>query len=294
MMRDMANYAIDVASNLGASYADVRVIATRHQTIETRRQVLSGFVEDEGLGLGVRVLVQGGWGFAAAQKLTKKGIYEAVKVAVATAAASARCLPQPVDILPEPAHNAVWISPYSKDPFAVSTQEKLAVLAEASRNARQVKGVCEVEGTMSFIRKEQLFVSSEGSSIRQTFITSSCGLSVTASIGGELQTRSFPSSFGGQYELGGFEVIEKWDLPGQAARLGKEAVRLCKAPPCPQKTTDLILGGSQLALQIHESCGHPSELDRALGFEVNMAGVVPHSRQAQQLALRLASRQHGC
>jgi TldD protein len=274
MMKRLAYYALDAAMSRGAQYADVRVVEDRTQIIETKNLELSNVEEDEGLSLGVRVLVNGGWGFASPASLTAAAIVNAVDRAIAMAKVSARCRKQPVILAPEAKYEAEWTSRYQKDPFKVSIETKVGILLEAAKIMSKVKGIDLTTGQMTFGRERKLFVSSLGSCIWQTFTTSACGIDSSAfDVDGRYQTRSYPTSFGGQFENSGFEMIEKWDLVGNAERVASEAVELCKAPVCPEMTTTVILESSQLGLQIHESCGHAVELDRVLGEEVNYAGT---------------------
>ncbi len=272
-MHDLAGYALDIATAAGASYADVRIIEQESQHLGTKDQNVSRVLLGSSQGLGVRVLCRGGWGFASTQALTRQSVRAAVARAVATGFASASCLSRPAILAPEPAYNAVWVSPHTVNPFSVSLETKLGVLLEAARIIRSVKGTTLAQGSMSFISEKKLFASSEGSRIHQTFIRSSCGIEAYATNDHDRQRRSYPNSFGGQHELAGWEMVERWNLPANALRIAEEAVSLLTAPACPQTTTNVILEGSQLGLQIHESCGHPSELDRALGQELNFAGA---------------------
>lgn len=272
-MESLALYALDCAKSFGASYADVRAIEQQSEDIATKDESVSRLNMSSSQGLGIRVLVKGGWGFASTQDQKKAGIEKAVRRAVEVAKASATCVNPPVKLAPEPSFNALWVSPHLIDPFTISIEDKLAILFEASRIMRAVKGVTLSQGYMTFIKERKLFYSSEGSRIEQRFIRSSCGIEAYASNESDRQKRSYPSSFGGQNELAGWEIVEKWDLKAHALRTAEEAVALLSADACPTGTTDLIIGSSQLALQIHESMGHPSELDRALGQELNFAGA---------------------
>jgi TldD protein len=272
-MQQLAEYALDLAAQLKAQYADVRYLEQEQQEIVTKEQAVARLSRTASRGIGVRVLVRGGWGFASTQTLTKAGVAAAVKLAVDAGLASASCRDSPVQLAPEPAWNATWISPHLIDPFTISIEEKVGLLLEASRIMLGVKGVTLTQGYMSFTREEKLFLSSEGSRIKQTFIRSSCGIEAHATGKDDRQRRSWPTSFGGQHETAGWEMVLRWDLLGNAQRIAEEAVALLSAPACPQTTTDVILGGSQLGLQIHESMGHPSELDRSLGWEINFAGA---------------------
>jgi TldD protein len=182
------------------------------------------------------------------------------------------CLSKPIQLAAEPVHKAAWTSPYLIDPFTVSAEDKFAILLAAAKNMLAVKQITLAQGSMSFIHEHKIFASSEGSLIEQTFLRSACGIEANASNENDRQRRSWPQA-NGQHELAGWEMVAKWDLPGNAQRIAEEAVQLLTAEPCPQSRLDVVIGASQLGLQIHESCGHPSELDRALGWEVNFAGL---------------------
>jgi TldD protein len=193
--------------------------------------------------------------------------------AVSIARASALAKHEDVALAPEGVFVDTWQNPFLKDPFRIPVERQIDVLLAADKEMRRVKGVTLAEGAMSFRRIEQLFVSSAGSSIYQVKMQSGAGIVATSFAGSEIQKRSYPNSFGGQHMLQGYELIEAMDLPGHAARTGEEAVALHSAAQCPEGTRTLILGGSQLGLQIHESIGHPIELDRVLGMEANFAGM---------------------
>lgn len=271
-MNDLALHALDAATAAGASYADVRVIEQESQHLGTKDQTVSELDIGTTSGMGIRVLYKGGWGFASTQFLTKKAVAACARRAVETAKASAGILSRPVELAPEPVYNAEWISPHLVDPFTISLETKIAMLLEATKIARAVKGTTMAQASMSFIKERKLFVSTEGSRIQQTSIRSSCGIEAHASDDHDRQKRSYPCSFG-QHELCGWEIVHRWPILEHAQRVGEEAVQLLTAPVCPQTTTNLILEGSQLGLQIHESTGHPSELDRALLQELNYAGA---------------------
>jgi TldD protein len=264
--------AIDAATGMGASYVDTRIIEQEYEVIATKDLNVAAFNQGNSYGIGIRVLCDGGWGFASTQNVDNQGIEAAAKLAVATAKASATCLDRPVTLAGEPAHNAVWSSPFVIDPFTISLEDKLAVLLSAAKAMLAVKGVTLTQGSMTFIKERKYFASSEGSRIDQTFIRSSCGIEANATNDSDQQRRSWPQA-NGQHELAGWEMVAKWDLPGNAQRIAEEAVALLTAQACPQSKGTVVLGASQLGLQIHESCGHPSELDRALGWEANFAGL---------------------
>lgn len=271
-MKALAEYALDVGRHEGATYIDVRIIDQQYQHIQTKNLTVAEFNQGTSSGIGIRVIASGGWGFASTQKLTKAAIAKTVREAVAVARASGTCLSQPVKLAPEPVYVAEWVSPHLVDPFSVSTEEKLELLFGCAKTMLAVKGVTLAVGSLSFIREVKYFASSEGSRIKQTCIRSGVGIEANATDKHDRQRRSWPNSFGGQYELAGWEIVQRWNIKDHARRIAEEAVELLTAPNCPKAHKDIILTGNQLGLQIHESCGHPSELDRALGWEINFAG----------------------
>lgn len=268
----LTQYALDVALGKGASYADVRLVSDQSELINTKNMTVSGLNKGNSRGIGIRVLKNGGWGFASTQKLSKASVAKTARLAVEVAEASAACMDKPVSLAPEPVYRAQWISPHLIDPFSISLEDKLQVLFSAAEEILSVKGITLAQGKMLFVKEEKQFASTEGSQIKQTFIRSGCGIEAFATNDFERQRRSYPKHMG-QHELAGYEMILRWDLPGNARRIAEEAVSLLSAEQCPTDKVDLILGASQLGLQIHESCGHPSELDRALGHEINFAGA---------------------
>jgi TldD protein len=161
----------------------------------------------------------------------------------------------------------------ARDPFEVSLDTKVALLMEVDAALRRVAGVSLARGYLFFTQLDKTFVSSAGSRIRQRLIYSGAGFDATSFQDGEIQKRSYPNSFGGQYQLKGYELVDELELPAHAQRVGEEAVALHRAAQCPRRTTTLILDSSQLGLQIHESIGHAIELDRILGYEANYAGT---------------------
>jgi len=272
-MQDWATRAIDTAKRRGASYADARVMDIRQRDISTKNGEVGTLVESESLGIGIRVIASGAWGFASTDRLTHEGIDSCAAAAVAIAKASALAKHADVALAPEKAYVDTWQNPFVKDPFRIPVERQIEVLLAADKEMRRTKGVTLAEGSMTFRKIDQLFVSSIGSVIHQVKMQSGAGIVATSFAGSEIQKRSYPNSFGGQHALEGYELIEALDLVGNAGRTGEEAVALHSAAQCPEKTGTIILGGSQLGLQIHESIGHPIELDRVLGQEANFAGM---------------------
>lgn len=264
--------AIDAAKALGASYADVRVIDYKREAVALRNGHPCNLTSSQSLGAGIRVLVQGAWGFASTNQVNNASLKETAQKAVAIAKASAQVKKQDVRLAPKPAVEDFWGTPFTIDPFKVSLEEKLGLLSSIDALLRKKPEVKVASSAMQFAREKQWYMDTDGSFIVQDLLRSGAGFSATAVGGGEVQIRSYPQSWGGNHKAMGYEIVAAYDLLGNAERIRDEAVALLTAPECPSGKKDLILDGPQLALQIHESVGHPNELDRVLGFEANYAG----------------------
>ena len=269
--KDLTELALTTAKQLGASYADIRIVENLSQSIETKNLELARINENKNLGFGIRVIYNGGWGFASSYDLNPASIKKTVNLAIEIGKASS-VFKEKINLASEPVHTVIWQSQYKKNPFDIPLEIKINELITASEKAHSVKGITLSLGFMHFIAEKEIFASLQGSYIEQHFIKSSCGMEVYASNGNDQQRRSYPSSFGGQWELAGYELVERLKLIDHAPKIATEAVELLEAPLCPTTNCDIIIGSSQMGLQIHESCGHPSELDRALGEEINYAG----------------------
>lgn len=272
-MKDTALNALESALRPGVEYADVRVVESRERSLSAKNGKPGQVFASESLGMGVRVLASGCWGFAATGDLSKDGLECAAGRAVAIAKASSVARKRFVTLVPEEAHRADWVSPCRIDPFSVSVEEQMGLLLAVDGELRRNAGVTLAEGSFGFRRDRQMFVSSAGSVIGQTRTFTGAGFEAYSFRDGEIQKRSYPNSFGGQHQLKGWELVEELAPLEHAARVAEEAVALHWADRCPEETGHLILDSSQLALQIHESIGHPIELDRVLGSEANYAGM---------------------
>jgi len=272
-MREQTDRALDVAKSAGASYADVRIVRREGEAIEVKNGIVQTLSLDGTFGFGVRVLADGAWGFASSHRLEKAEIDRVAELAVGIAKASAISKKEDVDLGPPEAHVDTYVTPVAQDPFEVSLEEKIDYLVRADKEARAVNGVKVSEGSLGFQRETKTFASTEGAFIEQTIIETGLGLVVMAVAEGEMQQRSYPNSFGRNQATVGYELLGQWDLPGNARRLAEEAVALLSAPQCPSGERTIILDGPQLGLQIHESCGHPIELDRVFGTEAAFAGT---------------------
>src|ERR1700676_4505067 len=270
-MYNWTNLALETARVRGASYADVRVMHQRQRDLTTKNGKVGTLAQSESIGLGIRVLANGAWGFASTDRLTREGVASCAAQAVGIAKASASAKRHDVVMVAEQAHVDSWQSPFRKDPLEIPLETQLSLLLAADAEMRRVKGVTLTETDMQFRKTDSWFASSIGSRIHQRKVTSGCGIVATSFKNEEIQKRSYPNSFGGQHALQGYELIESLDLVKHAEVIAEEAVALHSAAQCPEKKGTLILGGSQLGLQIHESVGHPIELDRVLGEEANFS-----------------------
>ncbi len=272
-MKDLASWALDTATQRGATYADVRVADDRSRALATKNGKIGNASDSRTQGFNVRVIVDGAWGFASSADLTRASVESTAAQAVAIAKASAKVKQKDVQLVSEKAVTAEWRTPHKIDPFSTSIEQNLALLQKVDAELRSVAGVTLAETNLNFRRDEQWFFSSEGANIHQTKVTTGAGYVAYSFAGSEIQKRSYPNSFGGQWQNKGYELIDELKLVENARRIGEEAVALHKADQCPQGVFDIILESSQLGLQIHESIGHPIELDRVLGMEANFAGT---------------------
>jgi TldD protein len=234
---------------------------------------MEGIDRSRSRGVGIRVLVAGYWGFAATARTTPEEVTKTAALAVAVANAAARLPGEPVRLADVEPVRATWSSPLQQNPFAVPLEEKVALLMEASRRMQGVRGVTFAEAGIDLYRRDTVFASSEGAFVDQTIVHTGAGIEATAIADGEMQRRSFPNSFRGHIAAAGWEHIPPLGLVEEAERVGTEAVELLSAPDCPSDVTTLILDSGQMALQIHESIGHPVELDRVLKMEEAFAGT---------------------
>ncbi len=272
-MRDLAARALDTARQRGAAYADIRVLHTQRESIAVKNGTVEALVMNDDQGFGIRVLVDGAWGFASSSILTPAEADRVAALAVQIARASGQVRRTPVNLGPPLSERGVYHTPYRLDPFGVPLEDKLAVLSAADEAMRRVPGLMVATATFDAIRTRKTFASTEGSDIEQEITETGCGIEATAVAEDEVQTRSYPNSGGGQWGAIGYELVEQVDLPGHAEQVAREAVDLLKAPKCPSGVMDVVIMSSQVALQIHESCGHAVELDRALGMEASFAGT---------------------
>jgi TldD protein len=272
-VREFGQRALDLAQGLGASYADVRVETKRAQVVSVKNGRVDALADGESSGFGVRVLVNGAWGFASSARAEPGELERVARLAVEIARASGLAARSPVRLGPPVRSTGTYRTPVGRDPFAVSLEDKLALLFRADAAMRAVRGIGVAEASLECQRVQKTFVSTEGAYVEQDLVETGCGIEALAVGEHEVQKRSYPNSFGRHQGSAGYELVEAMDLAGNATRIAEEAVQLLGAPQCPSEVTTLILDPTQAALQVHESCGHPIELDRVLGMEASYAGT---------------------
>ncbi len=273
MMRDLTDRALDTAAQLGAGYADVRVVRRQTESIAIKSGRVEGVSSGESEGFGLRVLVDGAWGFASSSELNAGEADRVAGDAVRIARASATALRNRVRLDDRPAARGTFQTPVEEDPFAVPLETKIAMLLAADAATNRPNGVSFSETRYDAMREEKTFAATDGSYTEQTLTHVGAGIEANAIEGDEHQRRSYPDADGGPFKSAGYEFIRGLDLEGNAERLGEEAVELLSAPQCPSGRYTIVLDPSQLYMQIHESCGHPTELDRVYGTEASYAGT---------------------
>jgi len=271
-MRDLTERALDTATSLGARYADVRVVRRHEESIAIKTGRVEGVASNETEGFGIRVLVDGAWGFASSHVLTGTEADRVAGEAVRIARASATALREPALLDDRPPAYGRYETPVDEDPFDVPLETKIADLLAADQAAVRVKGIAFTESMYAAQREWKTFAATDGSFTEQTITHVGSAVEANAVDGDEHQRRSYPDS-GGGWQAAGYEYIRSLDLAVRAEPLADEAVELLTAPQCPSGRFTIILDPSQLYLQVHESCGHPTELDRVFGTEASYAGT---------------------
>ncbi len=289
-MKHLVQNVLDIARLKKVPYADIRVVRRQNEEIEVKNGRVEGLIHDEDFGFGIRVLFQGAWGFACSSKVTRKEMETVLGKALKIAKASSKAKGKEILFPSTSPATDRYQTPISIDPFDVAPETKLNLLLKADEILRRNKKVKISETFMGSYKTEKTFASTEGAYIEQEIVECGAGIAATAIEGDEVQVRSYPNSFRGNFATQGYEWIERLGLVNRAENVAEEASQLLMAKPCPSKTTALILDSSQLALQVHESIGHPIELDRILGTEASYAGtsflkpeMVGHFRYGSEL-----------
>ena len=271
-VRDLLMMALDTAKVAGASYADARVGRYRNNFVFTREKQIVNVADTDSMGVGVRVLENGTWGFGATRVLTRDGVASAASQAVAIAKANRLAAADQVVLAPAaPTPSGTWKSAYTIDPFTVPIEEKADLLLRANAEALKVPNVKFVNSSMFFVKEEKSYANTEGTLTTQTVIRSWLPFTATAVAPdrSDFQSRGNVVQPAGR----GWEYILEQDMVGNAGKWAGEAAQKLSAKPVDVGRYDLVLHPTHLWLTIHESIGHPTELDRALGYEANYAGT---------------------
>lgn len=271
-MEDKIKATMDYLKKKKVDYGDIRHQKKLIESIKVKNRNVEAISRSEDQGFGIRVVVSGAWGFAASSITTEAEMKRVANRAIQIAKASATTKKENVVLSEEEALVDQYLSFYQIDPFTVSLDKKVELLLNATQILLKSDKIKVAEGSMDFYKTEKTFCSTEGAYITQAVLESGAGIFATAVEKSEVQRRSYPNSHRGDLATRGYEFIEEMKLLENAEKVREEAIQLLSADPCPDITTTIVISGSQMALQVHESCGHPTELDRVLGTEISLAG----------------------
>lgn len=268
-----AKIALDKAKKLGATYADFRWVETRNESLSYSDGAPEEVSDSLDQGFGVRVIVNGAWGFCSSADINKDEIVRVTEKAIEIGKASALLQKMPVVLAPNPSAIATYVTPVKINPFDVSLSEKIGFLSHLDELMGRCAGISSRTAFLDFRRDDEYFFDNEGSAIHQTIFQSGAGINVTAMRSHrDRATRSFPANEG-QFETRGYELLTDIDFAGNIPLICEQAAALLDAEACPQKACDIILDSSHMSLLIHESIGHPLELDRVFGVERDFSGT---------------------
>lgn len=267
--QDFSDLAMKRLAASGADYGDLRIVHSTTQIMRGEDRRIASIRDRDDVGFGVRVLFHGGWGFAASSILSLEEVPRVVDLAVEIARGSASIAIDKVRLVAEPVHRDRIVTPVRIDPFTVPLQQKTDLLLATMESLQAQAGVVRSTAELWACRDRKLFVSTEGTRLEFDLLASSGDYTATAVHGGRFASRSFNTP----PLRRGYELIEEADFLTQAPRVAREALEKVQSPAVEAGSYDLVLDPEHLSLTMHESCGHPSELDRALGYEANYAGT---------------------
>jgi TldD protein len=271
-VKDLLMEALNSAKTAGAGFADARIGRYQQNFVFTREQQIINVVDTDSIGIGVRALVNGTWGFAASRNMTRDGVAAAAREAVAIAKANQVAKDRSVTLAPSPSVGEVsWNSAYEIDPWTIPVEEKADLLLRANAEGMKAANVKFVFSGLFLRKMERNYANTDGSIIAQTVIQSAVQQQFTAVSPdfSDFQNRgnTLPPT------ARGWEWVRAQDLVNNSRRWGEEASEKLKAKPVEVGRYNLVLHPSHLWLTIHESIAHPTELDRAMGYEANYAGT---------------------
>ncbi len=270
-MKDRLAAVLDLLRTRGVDYADVRVNDIVQERISTENLKAQELATGRSRGYGIRVFMDGALGFAASQDFDR--MEETAELAMRIARATAGARAEPVELAPKDVIQDHYETPVEIDPFTLSKKDKLELLFAAEQAMRSEKArLFRTVGSLDFRKEQKTFADTDGSYITQTLYESGGGLQAYAADQRGMQVRSYPNSFRGNFATAGYEFVQDMNLVDNAPRVAREAAELLESEECPSGRFDVVIDGSQLTLQIHESVGHPIELDRVFGHEVSLAG----------------------
>ncbi len=267
ILKDLIDYALEQ----GADYADIRHIELEEEEIKTEDQEVQSINNYVDKGAGIRVMISGAWGFAATSDLDN--LEQTALKAIRIAKASSNVNRSNIELAEKEVMDDFYETPIERDPFEVPLEEKIELLLDAEKKMVEAAKLFQTGGSLSFRKEKKIYCDSEDSYIVQKLYESGGGITAKAVGGGDLQVRNYPCGFGGNYSKAGYEFIEELDLLGHAEEIAREAEALTEAEEIPAGKYDLVIDSSQMTLQIHESIGHPIELDRVFGSEAAFAGT---------------------
>ena len=270
--RDRLAQLIRTLKRRGVDYADVRYEHALHENVVVEDHRVKSISVTDSAGVGIRVLIGGSWGFASTPHLSARTLQRALTQALEIAKASASINKRSLRLAPVEPLKATHRSAWEIDPFEVPLAKKLDYLFWASSVLVGPKAIKRVTAHMDFSKIHKYFLSTDGAQLDQQVIESGAGLEVVAQQGDEVQNRSYPNSHHGALAQAGFEYVKQLDLVGGAHTIQTEVLHLLRAKPPKAGLTTIVLDPTQVVMQVHESCGHPVELDRALGQELSYAG----------------------
>jgi TldD protein len=290
-MEDVLAIALRAAEAPGVERAEVRVVEPSvYENLAVRNGAATALTHTVRAGVGVRVRTRAAWGFAAVAGLSPAEARATARLAVRTARAAGRSARRPLVAVDDPTPRAGrYRSRVRTDPFRVPLERKLALLIEAEKRLHVDPAIKSGHASFQAWKEAKWYADSDGGRFRSLIVHVGAGVDATAVAGGEVQQRSAPTGFGGDYRQAGWEFIESLNLPEMAPRVGKEAVELLTAPTLSAGPTTVVLASDQLALQVHESVGHAVELDRILAMEAGFAGtsfLAPEDRDRLQYGSR--------
>ena len=287
LKKKLADIALNAARSKGATYADVRIGRYLNQFLTTRETRVESISNTESYGMGIRVIANGSWGFAAIDNLTEDTIAKAAASAVQIAKVNSKLLTEPVKLAPQKGYGEVsWKTPFEKNSFEIPIKEKTELLL-AVNDAALKGGANFVNSSLFLVNEQKYFASTEGSYIDQDIHRLWPTFTVTKidSKSGKFETRnslSSPMGMGYEYlnpkkeeEIDGLFTIYKnrYNMLEDAVTATRHVDEKLRSKPVEPGKYDLIIDPTNLFLTIHESVGHPSELDRVLGYEANYAGT---------------------